>query len=92
MSWLGPSCASRIHKNAFTRLGVDEEPATQVNYNHTAVAVNAVVDLNETKCNCVCNQQAPDWNEELQAARDLPVSSLEERLQRDRTMLQVAQY
>ncbi|TNM89542.1 hypothetical protein fugu_003776 [Takifugu bimaculatus] len=61
MSWLGPSCASRIHKNAFTRLGVDEEPATQ----------------------------APDWNEELQAARDLPVNSLEERLQRDRTLLQV---
>uniref|UniRef100_A0A674NJ73 Clustered mitochondria protein homolog n=1 Tax=Takifugu rubripes TaxID=31033 RepID=A0A674NJ73_TAKRU len=61
MSWLGPSCASRIHKNAFTRLGVDDEPATQ----------------------------APDWNEELQAARDLPVNSLEERLQRDRTLLQV---
>ncbi|CAG08556.1 unnamed protein product, partial [Tetraodon nigroviridis] len=60
LSWLGPSCASRTHKNAFTRLGVDEEPA-----------------------------QAPDWNEELQAARDLPVSSLEERLQRDRARLQV---
>lgn len=36
------------------------------------------------------NVQAPDWNEELQAARDLPVSSLEERLQRDRALLQVA--
>lgn len=34
--------------------------------------------------------QAPDWNEEFQAARDLPVSSLEERLQRDRALLQVA--
>lgn len=34
--------------------------------------------------------QAPDWNEELQAARDLPLGSLEERLQRDRALLQVA--
>ncbi|XP_051278786.1 clustered mitochondria protein homolog isoform X2 [Dicentrarchus labrax] len=33
--------------------------------------------------------QAPDWNEELQAARDLPLGSLEERLQRDRALLQV---
>ncbi|CAL8248249.1 unnamed protein product [Merluccius merluccius] len=33
--------------------------------------------------------QAPDWNEELQAARDLPQGSLEERLWRDRTLLQV---
>ncbi|XP_051524200.1 clustered mitochondria protein homolog isoform X2 [Myxocyprinus asiaticus] len=33
--------------------------------------------------------QAPDWNKELQAARDLPQRSLEERLQRDRALLQV---
>uniref|UniRef100_A0A8C4Z516 Clu domain-containing protein n=1 Tax=Gadus morhua TaxID=8049 RepID=A0A8C4Z516_GADMO len=33
--------------------------------------------------------QAPDWNEELQAARDLPQGTLEERLWRDRTLLQV---
>ncbi|XP_029103008.1 clustered mitochondria protein homolog isoform X2 [Scleropages formosus] len=33
--------------------------------------------------------QAPDWNEELQAARDLPLGSLEERLLRDRALLQV---
>ncbi|KAL0979313.1 hypothetical protein UPYG_G00183520 [Umbra pygmaea] len=33
--------------------------------------------------------QAPDWNEELQAARDLPQGTLEERLQRDRALLQV---
>uniref|UniRef100_A0A3Q0SS89 Si:ch211-166a6.5 n=1 Tax=Amphilophus citrinellus TaxID=61819 RepID=A0A3Q0SS89_AMPCI len=33
--------------------------------------------------------QAPDWNEELQAARDLPQGSLEERLQRDKAVLQV---
>lgn len=33
--------------------------------------------------------QAPDWNEELQTARDLPQGSLEERLQRDKTILQV---
>uniref|UniRef100_A0A6Q2XTC5 Clu domain-containing protein n=1 Tax=Esox lucius TaxID=8010 RepID=A0A6Q2XTC5_ESOLU len=33
--------------------------------------------------------QAPDWNEELQAARDLPQRNLEERLQRDRALLQV---
>uniref|UniRef100_A0A4W5MGB3 Clu domain-containing protein n=1 Tax=Hucho hucho TaxID=62062 RepID=A0A4W5MGB3_9TELE len=33
--------------------------------------------------------QAPDWNEELQAARDLPQGSMEERLQRDRALLQV---
>lgn len=39
---------------------------------------------------CVFNVQTPDWNEELQAARDLPDSSLEERLQRDRALLQVA--
>ncbi|CAL8234207.1 unnamed protein product, partial [Arctogadus glacialis] len=32
--------------------------------------------------------QAPDWNEELQAARDLPQGTLEERLWRDRTLLQ----
>uniref|UniRef100_A0A3Q4GK75 Clustered mitochondria protein homolog n=1 Tax=Neolamprologus brichardi TaxID=32507 RepID=A0A3Q4GK75_NEOBR len=30
----------------------------------------------------------PDWNEELQAARDLPQGSLEERLQRDKAVLQ----
>uniref|UniRef100_A0A8D3BSF1 Clu domain-containing protein n=1 Tax=Scophthalmus maximus TaxID=52904 RepID=A0A8D3BSF1_SCOMX len=34
-------------------------------------------------------KQTPDWNEELQAARDLPQGSLEERLQKDRTLLQV---
>ncbi|XP_048834447.1 clustered mitochondria protein homolog [Brienomyrus brachyistius] len=33
--------------------------------------------------------QAPDWNEELQTARDLPQGSLEERLHRDRVLLQV---
>ncbi|XP_040050541.2 clustered mitochondria protein homolog isoform X2 [Gasterosteus aculeatus] len=61
LSWLGPPCASRSHKNNFSRLGVDEQPPTQ----------------------------APDWNEELQAARDLPQGSVEERLQRDRALLQV---
>ncbi|XP_037633331.1 clustered mitochondria protein homolog isoform X2 [Sebastes umbrosus] len=61
LSWLGPPCASRTQKNTFSRLGVDEQPATQ----------------------------APDWNEELQVARDLPQGSLEERLQRDRALLQV---
>ncbi|XP_070689423.1 clustered mitochondria protein homolog [Pempheris klunzingeri] len=61
LSWLGPPCASRTHRNTFSRLGVDEQPATQ----------------------------APDWNEELQAARGLPMGSLEERLQRDRALLQV---
>ncbi|KAA0714413.1 Clustered mitochondria protein -like protein [Triplophysa tibetana] len=35
------------------------------------------------------NSQAPDWNKEIQAARDLPQRSLEERLQRDRALLQV---
>ncbi|KAJ8285626.1 hypothetical protein GJAV_G00029030 [Gymnothorax javanicus] len=33
--------------------------------------------------------QAPDWNDELQAARDMPRRSIEERLQRDRALLQV---
>ncbi|KAM7017516.1 LOW QUALITY PROTEIN: clustered mitochondria protein homolog [Tautogolabrus adspersus] len=61
LSWLGPPCASRTHKNTFSRLGLDDQSATQ----------------------------APDWNEELQAARDLPLLSLEERLQRDRAMLQI---
>lgn len=61
LCWLGPSCASRTHKNVFNRLGVDEQPETQ----------------------------APDWNEELQTARDLPQGSLEERLQRDKALLQV---
>uniref|UniRef100_A0A8D0ATA9 Clustered mitochondria protein homolog n=1 Tax=Sander lucioperca TaxID=283035 RepID=A0A8D0ATA9_SANLU len=61
LSWLGPPCASRTHKNTFSRLGVDEQSGTE----------------------------APDWNEELQAARDLPQGSLEERLQRDRALLQV---
>ncbi|MEQ2256265.1 hypothetical protein ILYODFUR_022538 [Ilyodon furcidens] len=61
LCWLGPPCASRAHKNTFSRLGVDEQAAAQ----------------------------APDWNEELQAARDLPQGSLEERLQRDKTLLQV---
>ncbi|XP_040898738.1 clustered mitochondria protein homolog [Toxotes jaculatrix] len=61
LSWLGPPCASRTHKNTFSRLGVDEQAA----------------------------RQAPDWNEELQAARDLPQGNLEERLQRDRALLQV---
>ncbi|XP_059193770.1 clustered mitochondria protein homolog [Centropristis striata] len=61
LSWLGPPCASRTHKNTFNRLGVDEQSATQ----------------------------APDWNEELQAARDLPQGSLEERLLRDKALLEV---
>ncbi|XP_023269367.1 clustered mitochondria protein homolog [Seriola lalandi dorsalis] len=61
LSWLGPTCASRTHKNTFSRLGMDEQAA----------------------------RQAPDWNEELQAARDLPQGSLEERLQRDRALIQV---
>lgn len=61
LSWLGPPCAARTHKNTFSRLGVDDQPATQ----------------------------APDWNEELQAARDLPQGSLEERLKRDRALLQI---
>ncbi|XP_034026041.1 clustered mitochondria protein homolog [Thalassophryne amazonica] len=59
LSWLGPPCASRTHKNTFSRLGLDEQA------------------------------QAPDWNEELQAARDMPQRSVEERLQRDRALLQV---
>ncbi|KAJ8379812.1 hypothetical protein SKAU_G00005900 [Synaphobranchus kaupii] len=33
--------------------------------------------------------QAPDWNDELQAARDLPQGTAEERLLRDRALLQV---
>ncbi|KAJ8414081.1 hypothetical protein AAFF_G00066790, partial [Aldrovandia affinis] len=33
--------------------------------------------------------QAPDWNDELQSARDRPQGSVEERLQRDRALLQV---
>ncbi|XP_064152391.1 clustered mitochondria protein homolog isoform X1 [Anguilla rostrata] len=33
--------------------------------------------------------QAPDWNDELQAARDLPQGTIEERLLRDRALLQV---
>lgn len=61
LCWLGPPCASRLHKNTFSRLGVDEQAAAQ----------------------------APDWNEELQAARNLPQGSLEERLQRDKTLLHV---
>ncbi|XP_038145965.1 clustered mitochondria protein homolog [Cyprinodon tularosa] len=61
LCWLGPPCASRVHKNTFSRLGVDEQAAAQ----------------------------APDWNEELQAARDLPEGSLEERIQRDKTLLQI---
>ncbi|KAF5905344.1 clustered mitochondria protein, partial [Clarias magur] len=35
------------------------------------------------------NNQSPDWNEEMQTARDLPQSSLEERLQREKALLQV---
>ncbi|KAF7695207.1 clustered mitochondria protein homolog [Silurus meridionalis] len=35
------------------------------------------------------NAQAPDWNEEMQTARDLPQTTLEERLQREKTLLQV---
>ncbi|KAF7660148.1 hypothetical protein LDENG_00286680 [Lucifuga dentata] len=61
LSWLGPPCASRTHKNTFSRLAVDNLAATQ----------------------------APDWNEELQAARDLPQGTLEERVLRDKTLLQV---
>lgn len=38
----------------------------------------------------MCYVQAPDWNEDLQAARDLPIGTLEERLQRDKALLQVA--
>lgn len=35
------------------------------------------------------NNQAPDWNEEMQTARDLPQNTLEERLQREKALLQV---
>ncbi|XP_060787762.1 clustered mitochondria protein homolog isoform X2 [Neoarius graeffei] len=35
------------------------------------------------------NAQAPDWNEEMQTARDLPQTTLEERLQREKALLQV---
>ncbi|KAK3540557.1 hypothetical protein QTP70_034305 [Hemibagrus guttatus] len=35
------------------------------------------------------NNQAPDWNEEMQTARDLPQTTLEERLQREKALLQV---
>ncbi|KAA8592291.1 hypothetical protein FQN60_017746 [Etheostoma spectabile] len=31
LSWLGPPCASRTHRNTFSRLGVDEQSATEVN-------------------------------------------------------------
>lgn len=61
LSWLGPPCVSRTHKNTFSRLGLDDQQTTQ----------------------------APDWNEELQAARDLPMRSMEERLQREKALLQV---
>lgn len=30
LSWLGPPCATRTHKNTFSRLGLDEENAKQV--------------------------------------------------------------
>lgn len=74
---------------------MDEEPATQVTYGSTVIAVmqwrEGVCAVKECNRMCVCNVQAPDWNEELQAARDLPMSSLEERLLRDRSLLQVAQ-
>lgn len=30
LSWLGPPCATRTHKNTFSRLGLDEEHAKQV--------------------------------------------------------------
>lgn len=39
-----------------------------------------------TVCGCI---QAPDWNEEMQTARDLPQTTLEERLQREKALLQV---
>lgn len=43
-----------------------------------------------TVCGCVCGCiQAPDWNEEMQTARDLPQTTLEERLQREKALLQV---
>lgn len=32
LSWLGPPCATRTHKNTFTRLGVDDQAETQVVY------------------------------------------------------------
>lgn len=37
----------------------------------------------------VVHAQAPDWNDELQTARDLPQGSIEERLLRERALLQV---
>lgn len=30
LSWLGPPCATRTHRNTFSRLGLDEEHAKQV--------------------------------------------------------------
>lgn len=30
LSWLGPPCATRTHKNTFSRLGLDEEYAKEV--------------------------------------------------------------
>lgn len=37
LSWLGPPCASRTHKNTFTRLGMDDQPATQVIFKTVSV-------------------------------------------------------
>lgn len=30
LCWLGPPCATRTHKNTFSRLGLDEEHAKEV--------------------------------------------------------------
>jgi len=38
---------------------------------------------------CVLSSQSRDWNEELQRCRELPRNSLQERLQRERSLFKV---
>lgn len=60
LSWLGPPCASRTHKNTFSRLGVDEQPATQVIYKNSLwLFANLCTFGSDIKCNhvfdCICH-------------------------------------
>lgn len=43
LSWLGPACASRTHKNTFSRLGVDEQPAAQVIYKREQLVLHCLL-------------------------------------------------
>lgn len=96
LSWLGGLALCSHKTNNSCRLGLEQGLNTQVctlkyicSYYYTySLSVVPSIRFSHIKLFTVC-VQAPDWNEEMQTARDLPQTNLEERLQREKALLQV---